>query len=197
MTQLATGGSSNSSRSVPSLICLSAPDALPHSPFAALYLFQAMTHTSRMTCRCSCPSPLCVVFASYAPTLPKFTGVGPSSAIISLTTNIFCASSITLNWCSCSATSNDHAVSLSFNYFASLHLLGVASTVCSAVADRSTTWARIRQPVPAMPRTHDSASFERPSRLSLLAAVPPPARSPIQHLWRFQRSGRQSTPRSL
>ena len=70
---------------------------------------------------------LCVVFASCAPTLPKSIGTGPSSAtisltmisnfsmisskflgpvrnsrlmsfgIISLTTNIFCASSIALN----------------------------------------------------------------------------------------------------
>ena len=46
---------------------------------------------------------------------------------ISLTANDFCASSITLNWCSYSATFNDHSVSLSFSSFASLHLLGVAS----------------------------------------------------------------------
>ena len=52
--------------------------------------------------------------------------------IISLTTNTFCASSIVLNWCSYSATFSDHAVSLSFSSFASLHLLGVANMACSA-----------------------------------------------------------------
>ena len=57
-----------------------------------------------------------------------------SFGIISLTANIFCASSIVLNWCSYSATFSDHAASLSFSSFASLHLLGVASMGCSAVA---------------------------------------------------------------
>ena len=47
-----------------------------------------------------------------------------SLGIISLTTNVFCASSINLNWCSYSATFNDHPVSSSFNSFASLHLFG-------------------------------------------------------------------------
>ena len=43
-----------------------------------------------------------------------------SFGIISLTTNISCASSIVLNWCSYSAAFGDHAVSLSLSSFASL-----------------------------------------------------------------------------
>ena len=47
---------------------------------------QAMrSHTRRrVTCRCSCPDQLCVVFVSCVPTFPKSIGTGPSSAIISL-----------------------------------------------------------------------------------------------------------------
>ena len=83
-----------------------------------------------------------------------------SFGIISLTTNFLCASSITLYSCSYSATFSDHAVSLSFNSFAPLHFLGVASMGCSAVAlGRSMTWAHIRRPVLAMPRTRDSVLF--------------------------------------
>ena len=117
------------------------------------------------------------VMTLYPPTFPRSIGTGPSSAIISftmvsvknsrlmsfgiisLTTNIFCASSIVLNWCSYSATFSDHAVSLSFSSFASLHLLGVASMGCSAIAG-STTWAHSRQPMLPMPRTRDLAPFE-------------------------------------
>ena len=80
-----------------------------------------------------------------------------SFGIISLTTNIFCATSITLNWCSYSATFNDHAVSLSQNSFATLQLLGVASMGCSAIAGSFDDLGA--QPVLAMPRTHDAAPF--------------------------------------
>ena len=59
---------------------------------------------------------------------------GMSFGIISLTTSIFCASSTVLNWSSYSATFSDHAGSLSFRSFASLHLLGNASMGCTAVA---------------------------------------------------------------
>ena len=84
-----------------------------------------------------------------------------SSGIISLTAKIFCASSIALNGCSCSATFNHHAVSLSFSSFATLHFFW-ASQVWSValLLGRATTWAQIRRPVLAMPRTRDSVLFE-------------------------------------
>ena len=78
-----------------------------------------------------------------------------SFGIISLTTNVFCASSVTWNWCSYSATFNDHAVSFSFNSFASLHLW-----VAAPLLDRSMTWARTHRRELAMPRTHDLALLE-------------------------------------
>ena len=123
-----------------------------------------MAHTSSYDMSLLESESFCVIFVSFVPTFPSSIGTGPSSAIISftmissfsiisskflgpvrnsrlmsfgifsLTTNIFCASSIVLNWCSYSATFSDHAVSLSFSSFASLHLLGVASMCFNAIA---------------------------------------------------------------
>ena len=94
-------------------------------PLPALYPSNRSHTRLRMTCRCSCPNH-CVVFASCVATVPRSIGTGPSSAIItekknkfsmissnflgrvrnsrlvsfgiiSLTTNVSCASSVALN----------------------------------------------------------------------------------------------------
>ena len=76
---------------------------------------------------------------SYPLTFPRSIGVGPSSAIISLMMMISSFSMISSNFLGPVKNSrlmsfNDHAVSLSFYSFASLHFLCVASLGCSAIA---------------------------------------------------------------
>ena len=62
-----------------------------------------------------------MMISSFAMISSSFLGPVKNSrwmsfSIIFLTTNVFCASSTTLKLCSYSATFNDHAVSLSFNF---------------------------------------------------------------------------------
>ena len=67
---------------------------------------------------------------------------------------------------------------------------------------RSTTWAHSRQPMLAMPRTHDLAMLEWSSGPWLLLrhlsrwSRPPVAHSPARRACRLQHSDRQSTPPS-
>ena len=96
-----------------------------------------------------------------------------------LVTKIFCASSIVLNWCSYTATFSDHAVSLSFSSFASLHPAG-----CDAIA---------------VSFDDLGASLGQRLLLRLLSRWPRPlpAHSPARHACRLQHGDRQSTPPSL
>ena len=156
---------------------------------------ELLAHTSSDDMSLLVSGSLCVIFASCVPTFHKSFGNGLSSAImslmmissfsmtssdvlgpvrnsrlmscgiISLTKNVFCASSITLNWCSYSAT-NDHAVSLSFSSFVTLQLLGVSQVWAAALQlGCSTTWARYQQPALAVPRNRGLVPLERPSGL--------------------------------
>ena len=132
-------------------------------PLRAWYHFRAIAHTSSYDVSLLVSESLCVILASCVSTFPRSIGTGPSSDIISLmmissfsmissnffgpvknsrlmsfgisvATNVFCASSTRFELMLVLGHFHEHAVSLSFNSFASWHPLGVAIMGCSAFA---------------------------------------------------------------